>query len=305
MSTYRNLASADKAMRGSLERLSSGLRINRAADDAAGLAVSEGLKSQIDGLQVAARNAQDGINVAQIADGALAETTTILQRIRDLAVQASNAGSQDSDAQAAANTEYEELCNELNRISSTTTFGGQKLINAAEDGVVPMAEGYKGTFQVGASADPADQVEIDLTKTHLQAMTGWGTGARPSGVLKGIFGFSNGGLVLKQTNQTAGWYTDLSDTANATAVIDAAQNAIESIGTVRAYLGAVQNRFEHTLNNIKTSVENLSASRSAITDADMAQEMTVFSKSQVIAQAGTAMLAQAIQTPQSVLKLLS
>src|SRR4051795_6663614 len=129
MNSYRNLSVSDNQMSKSLEKLSSGFRINRAADDAAGLSISEGLRSQIGGLKVAVRNAQDGVNVVQTADGALNETTAILQRMRDLAVQASNTGSQDANAQGAADTEFQQLNKELDRIVSTTKFGSQQLLN--------------------------------------------------------------------------------------------------------------------------------------------------------------------------------
>ena len=142
MNAYRNLSVSDNQMSKSLEKLSSGFRINRAADDAAGLSISEGLRSQIGGLKVAVRNAQDGINVVQTADGALNETTAILQRMRDLAVQASNTGSQDTNAQTAAQTELTQLNSELDRICNNTTFGGKKLLDGT----------YTGAFQVGANA---------------------------------------------------------------------------------------------------------------------------------------------------------
>ena len=155
MNAYRNLSVSDTAMSSSLEKLSSGLRINRAADDAAGLSISDGLESQIGGLTVAVRNAQDGINVVQTADGALNESTAILQRMRDLAVQASNTGSQDPNAQAAANTEVTQLKAELDRIANTTAFGGKQLLDGS----------YKGQFQVGANNNVNDQITVDLSAT--------------------------------------------------------------------------------------------------------------------------------------------
>src|SRR3954470_1437897 len=161
VNAYRNLSSTDKAMKNSLEKLSSGLRINRAADDAAGLSISQGLQSQIGGLQVAARNAQDGINVVQTADGALNESGAILQRMRDLAVQAANGGSQDTNAQTAADTEFQQLNKELDRIVSTTKFGSQQLLN-----------GYKGTFQVDAGTGTGSTIDVDLSATGaLSGMT--------------------------------------------------------------------------------------------------------------------------------------
>src|SRR4051794_7837988 len=161
LNTYRNLTANQNSLNSSLEKLSSGLRINRAADDAAGLVVSEGLKSQIGGLQVAARNAQDGVNVVQTADGALNESGAILQRMRDLAVQAANGGSQDANAQGAADTEFQQLNKELDRIVSTTKFGSQQLLN-----------GYKGTFQVDAGTGTGSTIDVDLSATGaLSGMT--------------------------------------------------------------------------------------------------------------------------------------
>lgn len=262
MNAYRNLSSNDKLMQGSLEKLSSGLRINKAADDAAGLSISQGLQAQIGGLTVAARNAQDGVNVVQIADGALTETSAILQRMRDLAVQAANAGSQDTDARTAAQTEVTQLIDELDRIADTTAFGGQKLLDQA----------YNGTFQVGANS--GESISVDLTAQ----------------------GFDAAGLGVDAI--------DLIAVGAADAAITTLDTAITDLSTARANLGAYQNRFEHTINNLNVQIENLSASKSAITDTDMAQEMVKFTRSQILSQAGTAMLAQANQAPQSVLQLL-
>jgi flagellin len=281
MNAYRNLSTNDKAMQGSLEKLSSGLRINKAADDAAGLSISQGLQSQIGGLQVAARNAQDGVNVAQIADGALAESGAILQRMRDLAVQASNDGSQDDNAKAAANTEFQQLNKELDRNKESTTFGSQKLLGGD----------YNGKFQVDATSvatNSSSQIELNLSAS---ASTDGTDGALTAG---GIDGLDSTGLGT----------ADLDLTSDASAAIDALDTAIKGVSTVRANIGAYQNRFEHTINNINVAVENLTASKSAITDTDMAKEMTAMTKSQILQQAGTSMLAQANQAPQGVMKLL-
>lgn len=273
---YRNLSVTDGQMSKSLEKLSSGYRINRAADDAAGLAISESLRWQIGGLKVAVRNAQDGVSVVQTAEGALNETTSILQRMRDLAVQASNGGSQDTVAQADANTEFLQLSAELDRIANTTKFGAQSLLGGA----------YQGAFQVGSESTTIstdNAITVDITST---------------GALNGltITGLDSAGLAVSAAA--------LTDTTTATAAIDTLDTALRDISTVRATLGAYQNRFEHTINNINVAVENLSASESRIRDTDMAQEMVQFTRSQILSQAGTAMLAQANSAPQSVLKLL-
>ncbi|GAA2695984.1 MULTISPECIES: flagellin [Actinosynnema] len=374
MNAYRNLSVNDKQMAGSLEKLSSGLRINRAADDAAGLSISQGLTSQIGGLKVAARNAQDGVNVVQTADGALNESAEILQRMRDLSVQAANGGSQDTNARAAAQTEFGQLQKELDRIAKTTSFGGQKLLDTA-------GTAYNGTFQVGANNTADDQIQVNLdatvfgssggtkssytvsggnyTSANLDTKTitatqgattatvtlatpadldavvtqlnadatfsGGFTASKDGGELK-IESKTNGagavtltgtsGLTGAGTNGTAGATgfdsaglgvgstVKVDTTANAQAAIDSIDSAIKGLSTARAQLGAYQNRFEHTINNINVQVENLSASKSNITDTDMAQEMVKFTRSQILSQAGTAMLAQANQAPQNVLQLL-
>jgi flagellin len=261
---YRNLSVTDGQMQKSLEKLSSGFRINRAADDAAGLSISEGLRGQIGGLKVAVRNAQDGISVVQTAEGALTETHAILQRMRDLAVQASNGGSQDAAAHTAADTEFGQLNDELDRIANTTAFGTQKLLDGT----------FAGTFQVGANNDVNEQIGVTIAKMD-----------------SGVGNLDTGAV-------------DLTTTANAQAALTAVDLAIGKVSTTRAGLGAYQNRFEHTINNLNVTVENLSASESRIRDTDMAQEMMNFTRAQILQQAGTAMLAQANAVPQSVLQLL-
>jgi flagellin len=275
MNAYRNLSTNDGAMSKSLERLSSGLRINRAADDAAGLSVSEGLRSQIGGLKVAVRNAQDGVSVVQTAEGALTETTAILQRMRDLAVQSSNGGSQDFSAQTAANTEFSELKTELTRIATTTKFGSQALLDGS----------YTGNFQVGAATGESITIAINNGATA-PAATDLGTG----------------GLGLTASTLVG---TDVATSVTASqAALTSVDAAIAKVSDVRAKLGASQNRFEHTINNLNVAVENLTASESRIRDTDMAAEMVSFTKNQILSQAGTAMLAQANSAPQGVLQLL-
>jgi flagellin len=250
---YRNLSATDTAMGKSLEKLSSGLRINRAADDAAGLAISEGLRSQIGGLKVGARNAQDGISLAQTAEGALTEVHSMLQRMNDLAVQYAN-GTQGTDSQDALQAEFDALETEITRIKDNTKFNGVELFAAAAL-----------TFQVGY--DNADTIDVSAT-----ALADFAAGTAMAAI-------------------------DITDS-------NTLQAAITEVSTQRAELGAVQNRFEHTLNNVNVAIENLSASESRIRDTDMAQEMVSFTRSQILSQAGTAMLAQANQSSQGVLQLL-
>ena len=207
----------------------------------------------------------------QTAEGALTETHSILQRMRDLAVQAANGGAQDTDAQAASYTEYTQLAAELDRISDTTQFGSQKLLDGS----------YNGTFQVGHL--DGQTISVNLSATALDS-TGLGV-----------------------DTATVTWTGGTDSTANATnasAAITKIDDAIKTVSTTRANLGAVQNRFEHTINNLNVAVENLSASESRIRDTDMASEMMNFTRAQILSQAGTAMLAQANQAPQGVLRLL-
>lgn len=268
MNSYRNLSVTEGQMSKSLEKLSSGFRINRAADDAAGLAISEGLRSQIGGLKMANRNAQDGISVVQTAEGALTETHAILQRMRDLSVQASNDGGLNVDAKTNVQKEISELKLELTRISDTTQYNGTKLLDGA----------YSGKFQVGANVGENISVAVatDMDAAGLGVAT-----------------------VDVTTAGTAG-----ANDSGAELAITAIDTAIKTVSTVRAELGAKQNRFDHTINNLNVAVENLTASESRIRDTDMAAEMVQFTRNQILTQAGTAMLAQANQTTQGVLSLL-
>lgn len=261
---YRNLSSTQNDISKSLEKLSSGLRINRAADDAAGLSIAEGLRSQVNGLGVAARNAQDGISVVQTAEGALTEVHSILQRVRDLAVQSGN-DSNNADARTAIKSEVTALSEELTRIGNSTNFNGTNLLDGSA----------KLTFQVGAGSTAAnDQIEVDLSGADIKTL----------GTTIGALNFDTA--------------------ANALTTIAALDTSIKDISTSRSELGAVQNRFESAINSINVSQENLSAAESRIRDTDMAKEMASFTRSNILSQAGTAMLAQANQMNQGVLQLL-
>ena len=376
MNSYRNLSVTDSQMSKSLEKLSSGFRINRAADDAAGLAISEGLRSQIGGLKVAVRNPQDGISVVQTAEGARTETHSILQRMRDLSVQASNEGSLNGDAKKNIQSEIGQLKSELDRIASTTNFNGKSLLDG----------NYNATFQVGANAGETIGVSIGTSMgaqglgvegvdvsvaagsgTATSATTAVTAGTTASDItlnsstlaaddfdaLNGSVSYNgksldlasvkykagdtaanklatlnsaltsalgagisaaNGASGLKITGTDPGSGATAQEVADATVTFTTASGASEAIGkiddaiklvsTTRADLGAIQNRFELTVNNLNVAVENLSASESRIRDTDMAQEMTNFTRTQILSQAGTAMLAQANQAPQGILKLL-
>ncbi|WP_434995909.1 flagellin [Arthrobacter sp. Ld5] len=260
---YRNLSGMQNDMSKSLEKLSSGLRINRAADDAAGLSIAEGLRSQVNGLGVAARNAQDGISVVQTAEGALSEVHSILQRVRDLAVQSGN-DSNNADARAAIQTEVTALGDELSRIATSTNFNGTELLSSTATSL---------TFQVGAGS-VAGNDQITVAATNVEA------------VATAVQGLAFG------------------DSAAALTSIAAIDAQIKDVSTARSGLGAVQNRFESAINSINVSQENLAAAESRIRDTDMAKEMASFTRSNILSQAGTAMLAQANQMNQGVLQLL-
>ncbi|MBF4600727.1 flagellin [Frigoribacterium sp. VKM Ac-1396] len=377
--TYRNLNATQNDLSKSLEKLSSGLRINRAADDAAGLAISEGLRSQVGGLTVAARNAQDGISVVQTAEGGLTEVHSILQRVRDLAVQAGN-DSNNAESRKAISTEVTALTDELSRISTSTKFNGTSLLDSNQS----------LKFQVGANGSTEDQITVDLSGANVTKITAaLGTGSTASGT---TFAVTTADLVGGATatfkssvgtadvseittgalkgSGTAGAFKSVDEYATAlngdatfsanfkattvrnadgaatgiavtalnggtvdvTAPADgiaagdasgttstgisfesaaAAQNAIKvidqqitNVSTARSNLGAVQNRFEHAINVTNVAKENLTAAESRIRDTDMAQEMVKYTRSNILSQAGTAMLAQANQSTQGVLSLL-
>ncbi len=381
MNSYRNLSNTQNDLSRSLEKLSSGLRINRAADDAAGLAISEGLRAQIGGTQQAVRNAQDGISVVQTAEGALTETHSILQRMRTLSVQASNDGGLSDTAKGNIQDEMDQLKTELTRISDTTQFNGTKLLDGK----------YSGTFQVGANTSAQDKITVDLTRTNGLSSEGLGvnginvtavasdaTAATVTNAVAGTAGtvaiadldadtafkslngtvsigsksldlaslefskadatgagttdlatlnaaltktFGAGvsaafdatdGLVISGTAPAAGASASavaaasptFTQKSGATEAIDLIDAAITDVSKTRSQLGAVQNRFDHTINNLNVAVENLTASESRIRDTDMAKEMVSFTRAQILSQAGTAMLAQAKSIPQSVLQLL-
>ncbi|MFF1530447.1 flagellin [Cellulomonas sp. NPDC058312] len=384
LNAYRNLSATQNDLGKSLEKLSSGLRINRAADDAAGLAISEGLRAQIGGTTQAVRNAQDGISVVQTAEGALTETHSILQRMRTLSVQASNEGGLSDTAKSNIQDELSELKTELTRIADTTQFNGKKLLDGK----------YDGSFQVGANTSAQDKINVkietgngqglgavglgvanvDVTTISANATTVANTTSAASGTagvktlgaavdytaddvknftdLNGTVTIGSKSLDLKSVDYTgvttsAGAVTALNNaltakfgagaaTAAATATgitltgaattgtaaevaateigfkqasgaddaIDLIDAAITSVSSVRSSLGAVQNRFDHTINNLNVAVENLTASESRIRDTDMASEMVSYTRASILSQAGTAMLAQAKNLPQSVLQLL-
>lgn len=383
---YRNLSSTNNDLGKSLEKLSSGFRINRAADDAAGLVVSEGLRAQVSGLRVATRNSQDGVSVVQTAEGALTEVHSMLRRMRDLALQAKNTGANDADARAAAQAEIDELVEEVNRVASDTKFGQVALLDgtygvtpATVTGTIPnakidannevsfastevftvnMAGGGAETVTldditldraeladylqnkirgaVGASNQDGTKVDVKVTDNgddtwaleitaavesgqSLVFTDSTGTPLADLGItdLNGDAASGSGGVFQVGANSgeiitvaiddmdgTALGINTLDVENNANAAITALDSAIELVSTQRGALGAIQNRFEHTVANLSVTAENLAASESRIRDTDMALELVSFTRHQILQQAGTAMLAQANQVPSSVLSLL-
>ncbi|MFP6848803.1 MAG: flagellin [Pseudomonas sp.] len=372
LNTQRNLNTSSKALDTSLQRLSTGSRINSAKDDAAGLQISNRLSSQINGLNVAVKNSNDGISMSQTAEGALQQSTSILQRMRDLALQSAN-GSNSDDERTALNSEVTELKKELNRISNTTTFGGKKLL----DGTFETT-----TFQVGSAANETISVKIDEMSTDsltgkyyegsVSATSGTATASGEATVSMTVDGKSvtvttniaSGATAVEAARQlgaaindanlgvgafvaddgtmkiisqqtdganeltaltfsgapagiTAGTYSaasavttdkisdiDVSSVQNSQEAVLVIDQAIQTIDSQRADLGAVQNRFENTIGNLQNIAENVSAARGRIQDTDFAAETANLTKNQILQQAGTAILAQANQLPQAVLSLL-
>jgi flagellin len=270
---HRQLTGTAAKAAKSMEKLSSGYRINRAADDAAGLAISEKMRAQIGGIAQAQRNAQDGISLVQTGEGALNEVHSMLSRIRDLKVQYNNDTLAAADKKAIS-AEVQQLGQELDNITANTEFNGIKLLT----GGAPVS------FQVGANA--VDQ--ITLTTTEMSGAVG----TAGNGGLKELIDIGSAADVTA------------ADTAFNTMTLDQIDNAIKNVSSARSSFGAIQNRLEHRLNNLATYQENLVSSESRIRDVDMASEMVNFTKLGILQQAGTSMLAQANQAPQGVLSLL-
>jgi flagellin len=273
MNTNRVLGATDNSLGKTLEKLSSGLRINRAADDAAGLAISEKMRAQIGGLKQAVRNAQDGISFIQTAEGALNETHSILNRMRELAVQASNGIYTESDKQKLQE-EFTNLYDELDRIAETTQFNTKTLLSGSY-----ATAGSGIVFQIGANAG-------QFISGTIADMTAAGLGLDAT---------------LKDVGEGIGSGSSIENIQTVLGDID---TAIDTVSAERSKLGAIQNRLEHTISNLGVTMENLAASESRIRDVDMAQEMTEFTKNQILIQSATAMLAQANMKPQAVLQLL-
>ena len=271
LNAQRNLSATQSALATSVQRLSTGLRVNSAKDDAAGLAIAERMNTQVRGMNVAIRNANDAISLSQTAEGALSKINDMGQRMRELAVQSANATNNDTD-RASLDAEFQALSAEIKRNLDGTSFNGTKLFAALAT----------LTFQVGANNTATDQISVvttDLTKdTKLTAVLG-----------------ATGG---------SGTPADIKSAANSTAALEKLDGMLATVNAKRAEFGATQNRFEAVIQTLQVSAENQTAARSRIMDADFASETAALTRSQVLQQAGTAMLSQANSLPNNVLSLL-
>jgi len=275
LNAQRNQSASAASLSTSMQRLSSGLRVNSAKDDAAGLAIAERMNAQVKGMNVAIRNSNDGISLAQTAEGALGKMADSLQRMRELAVQSANATNSSSDKDSL-DKEFGELAKEIQRVAGGTTFNGKSIL-AGNSGAQQ--------FQVGANTTSNDTITITTTN-----MT-------TDGSITAVAG----------TNNAGAGRAVIDSTANATAiqgVVDNIDAAIDKVNSERATMGASQSRFDSVISNLQTSVENQSAARGRIMDADFASETANLSRAQILQQAGNAMIAQANQLPQQVMKLL-
>jgi flagellin len=307
LNAQRQLNNSGNALDVSFKRLSSGFRINSAADDAAGLQISDRLTSQINGLNQGNRNANDGISLAQTAEGAMDEVTSMFQRIRTLAQQASNGSNTDED-RLAIQEEIRSLSSEVNRVAADTTFGGQNLLDGT----------YAANFQVGADAVQTISFSmqsvagtanslVDNGGFTLSGIAGVASsigGNDLSGLASGVSGISGASNSYTFSNTFQAGSISVSSQANAQAVLAGMDSMIAVVDKKRAELGAVQNRFQSTIRNQANISENLSAAKSRIKDTDFAQETASLTKMQILQQASQTILSQANQRPQAALSLL-
>ena len=291
LNAQRNLNASQSSLATSMQRLSSGLRVNSAKDDAAGLAIAERMNTQVRGMNVAIRNANDGISLAQTAEGALGKVNDMLQRMRELAVQSAN-GTNNTDDRTALNNEFTQLQSEITRLTNNTTFNGQAVLTNTTS----------FNFQVGANATTNDTITISG-----QNVLGTATAAgKNDGALAEVANAANtdiSNVGAAGTGATFDVYTG-TGTKGALDSIAKIDQAISQVNVARSTFGAAQNRFDAVISSLGTAVENQSAARSRIMDADYAMETANLSRAQILQQAGTAMIAQANQQPQQVLSLL-
>ncbi|MEI7379279.1 MULTISPECIES: flagellin [Pectobacterium] len=286
LTAQNNLNKSQSALGTAIERLSSGFRINSAKDDAAGQAIANRFTANIKGLTQAARNANDGISVAQTTEGALNEINNNLQRIRELTVQANN-GSNSADDLVSINNEVVDRLKEINRVSAQTQFNGVKVLSTAQ------------TLSIQVGANDGETIGISLKK--IDSTTLFSGNAKMSGVTESSSGAASVGILATYTAATGATAATATVATGLLADID---SAISSVDSLRSSLGAIQNRFESTVTNLNSTVNNLTSARSRIEDADIATEVSNMSKNQILQQAGTSVLSQANQVPQTVLSLL-
>ena len=277
LNSYNKLNANNNAVSKNLEKLSSGYKINRAGDDAAGLAISEKMRAQITGLETASKNAEDAVSLVQTAEGALTEVHSMLNRMVALATQSANA-TYNATNRNSMNEEVQQLQSEIDRILSTTKFNGKEIFTA-------NAAASKLTFQVSETGITDAQIGISLEIMNTSSL-----------------GVDSNSVCIGGSGTTAA--TDAADQTRARQMIDKINCAIDKVSKLRGTFGAVQNRLEHTINNLAVSTENISAAESRIRDVDMAKEMMAYTKNNILVQSAQAMLAQANQVPQSVLQLL-
>lgn len=295
LNTHRMLGLTNSSLEKTLERLSSGKRINRASDDAAGLAISQKMEAQVRGLRQASRNSLDGISLIQTAEGALNEVHAMLQRMRELAVQGANGIYEEDDLMAIAN-ELKELTEQIDKIAKETTFNGIYLLRGQPTEKVGETE---LRLQIGANED--HYIDIDMSEINVTVIEESASGAKGLKIANDIIN------VIRDsgTNEIIGFEVaeDL-DSSMFSKAIKTYDDAVKTVASQRSLLGAYQNRLEHTIRNLDNTAENLTAAQSRIEDADMALEMSEFVKLNILQQAGVAMLSQANQLPQTMLQLL-
>lgn len=327
LNAQNSLSRTNSSLQTAMERLSSGLRVNSSKDDAAGLAIANRMTSQIRGMTVAQRNANDGISLAQVAEGSMQTITDTMQRMRDLAVQSANSGAVSGGDREKLNSEFRQLSEEIQRIIENTDFNGKKVLQGS-------ITGSAGNFQVGANTTADNQIQVSignlLTASGIASVVGASFAIGDAGTLVAGASVAGPSTLTAQPSYTTsdglGGNTALNPTASISvagasiagasvtsyaittsdilAAVDTIDTAIGKIDSMRSDLGAVQNRFSATIDNLANAIENQSAARSRIMDADFAVETANLSRSQILQQAGTSMLAQANQAPQSVLGLL-
>ena len=282
LNSYRNLSGNNSAVSKNLEKLSSGYRINRAGDDAAGLAISEKMRAQITGLSTAQKNANDGISLIQTAEGALTEVHSMLNRMVELAQQSANGTYDNSTDRASLQAEMDALTKEIDRVSQGTNFNGKALLDDNENGKIL-------TLQIGDSSASYNQLAVTL-----RGMSATSLSIQKADSVSDAEGTTsaNGNGISVESQKAA------------SAAVSVIKAAINKVSEVRGQFGAVQNRLEHTINNLSVSEENMTAAESRIRDVDMAKEMMAYTKNNILVQASQAMLAQANQVPQGVLQLL-